>query len=180
MKCFGWVYKSKLSVYQEGKVNSQSVAFSHKVCRENMSKNYSFVAEIMWTVIKKGLIFPLFPSFICLILVQIVLLVNQIIPDQQSLLANLRSRCGFSSPAAREGPRHHRSHRREPRPHRGQSRTCLEGSQQTNSSTHSTDQNKPLGQRCYSLSQQVSRFTWSHPVMDGCDLFVHGAVCAPL
>lgn len=34
MKCFGWVYKSKLSVYQEDKVNSQSVAFSHKVCRK--------------------------------------------------------------------------------------------------------------------------------------------------
>lgn len=66
-------------MYQEGKVNSQSVAFSHKVCRDNIAKNYSFMAEIMSTVIKKVLIFPLFPSLICLILVQIVVFVNQII-----------------------------------------------------------------------------------------------------
>lgn len=136
----------------------------------------------MWTVIKKGLILPLFPSLICLILVQIVLLVKQIIPDHQSLLANLRRECGFSSPAAREGQPRHRSRRSEPRPgpHREQSRTCLKGFQQTSPSTHSTEQNKPLQPPCYALSQQVPKFTWSHPVMGDCDLFGHGALCAPL
>lgn len=85
----------------------------------------------MWTVIKKGLIAPLFPPLTCLILVQIVLLVNQTTEDHQSLLPKFRSGCSFSSPAAGEGQQWcHRSRRSEPRPgaHREQSSSCLKWS----------------------------------------------------
>lgn len=50
----------------------------------------------------------------------------------------------------------------------------------TSSSTNNSEQNNPCA-KCGAVSEHsVPNLTWSYPVMNDSDLFVHGAISAPL
>lgn len=171
-------------MYQGGKVSSHSVAFSHKVCRDNTSNNYSFVAEMMWAVIKKGLIFSFshlwhawsWYKHFCWWTKQfkitrawyqtsevgVAFLHLQQGRDNNNIIIIITGAIGVNLIQGHTGSR--------------AAPAWNDSSKQGHQQTTLTKTNP-----CVSVvfSEPLS-FTWSQPVMDDSDLFVHGAISAPL